>query len=167
MRFRKVSLLRFRTYLGRQYTNKDYFQWVLEAGSQRQLKAGIPIYAIFFLGYGLKEYQGILIIEVDTCVKDRYSQEKIEERGSFIPSLFHKGMIINIPFLREKYRNELEKVLSIFDQQNRSEDFHILNVKEEYFEERFRPIIRRLQSGIMEKKIRDKIVAEEDFFERT
>jgi len=158
-----ADMLRFRTYLGRQYANKEYFQWVIETGSQRPLKAGIPIYAIFFLGYGLKEYQGIPIIEIDTCVKDRYSQEKLDERGSFIPSLFHKGLIINIPFLREKYRNDLEKILSIFDQQNRSEDFHILNVKEEYFEERYRPIIRRLQSGIMEKQIRDKIIAEEDF----
>ncbi|PKQ70688.1 hypothetical protein [Raineya orbicola] len=157
------DMLRFRAYLGSQYAKKEYFQWVTSRNTGRQYKAGIPIYAIFFLGYGLEEYEGIPVVEVDTCVKDKRNGEILEEKGYFIPSLFHKGIIVNIPYLKERYQSDLEKVLSIFDQHHRDEDFHILNVKEEDFPEKYRPIIRRLQAAAQEKTLRNKMIAEDDY----
>jgi hypothetical protein len=156
------DLMRFRNYIGHQYAKKEYFKWVTDQNSIRQFKAGIPIYAIFFLGYGLNEYADIPIIQIDTCIKDKYNALKLEERGHFIPSLFHKGIIINIPYLKEKYRTDLERLLSIFDQNNKSEVYHILNVKEEYFAKKYRPIIKRLQAGLLESSLRNQVLAEED-----
>jgi AraC-like DNA-binding protein len=96
-------------------------------------------------------------------IRDRYTREIIEERDPFIESLFHQGIIINIPALSQKRRDELELLLSIFDQDNRQENHHIMNVKEVDFPERFRPIIRRLQAAIQEKEIQDIMTVEDDF----
>lgn len=156
------DLMRFRNYIGHQYAKKEYFKWVTDQNSIRQFKAGIPIYAIFFLGYGLSEYADVPIIQIDTCIKDKYNELKLEERGHFISSLFHKGIIVNIPYLKEKYRTDLERLLSIFDQHNKSEVYHILNVKEEYFAKKYRPIIKRLQAGLLESSLRNQVLAEED-----
>ncbi|MDW8296977.1 MAG: hypothetical protein RMJ97_08845, partial [Raineya sp.] len=87
----------------------------------------------------------------------------LEEKGHFIPSLFHKGVIVNIPYLKERYQSDLEKILSIFDQHNRTESYHILNVREEDFPEKYRAIIRRLQAAAQEKDLRNKMIAEDDF----
>jgi DNA-binding NarL/FixJ family response regulator len=54
-------------------------------------------------------------------------------------------------------------LLSIFDQANRQENHHIMNVKETDFPEKFRPIIRRLQAAIQEKEIQDIMTVEDDF----
>jgi hypothetical protein len=157
------DMLRFRTYLGSQYAKREYFYWVSLRNTGRRYKAGLPIYAIFFLGYGLEEYAGIPVIEVDNCIRDRRNGMILEEKGHFIPSLFHKGIVVNIPYLKPRYQSELEKVLSIFDQSNREEDYHILNVREEDFPEKYRPIIRRLQSAAQEKDLRKRMIAEDDF----
>ena len=42
-------------------------------------------------------------------------------------------------------------------------NYHIMNVKEADFPEKFRPIIRRLQLASQEKKVRDIMVVEDDF----
>ena len=96
-------------------------------------------------------------------IRDRYTREIIEQRNPFIESLFHQGIIINIPALSQKRRDELELLLSIFDQANRQENHHIMNVKEMDFPEKFRPIIRRLQAAIQEKEIQDIMTVEDDF----
>ncbi|MCS6796674.1 MAG: hypothetical protein NZ516_12025, partial [Raineya sp.] len=157
------DMLRFRTYLGSQYAKREYFYWVTSRNTGRSYKAGLPIYAIFFLGYGLEEYEGIPVIEIDNCIRDKRNENILEEKGHFIPSLFHKGVIVNIPYLKERYQSDLEKILSIFDQHNRTESYHILNVREEDFPEKYRAIIRRLQAAAQEKDLRNKMIAEDDF----
>ena len=54
-------------------------------------------------------------------------------------------------------------MLSIFDQENRQENHHIMNVQETDFPEKFRPIIRRLQAAVQEKEVRDIMTVEDDF----
>ncbi|MEZ4986314.1 MAG: hypothetical protein R2795_14955 [Saprospiraceae bacterium] len=62
-------------------------------------------------------------------------------------------MYQNIPGIgKGKRRDELEALLSIFDQDNRTADHHIMNVSEIDFPEKFRSIIRRLQAAVQKKK---------------
>jgi AraC-like DNA-binding protein len=103
------------------------------------------------------------VINVNRCIRDRYTREVVEVRNHFIESLFHEGIVINVPALSQRRRDELEILLSIFDQKNRSENHHIMNVKETDFPERFRPIIRRLQAAAQEKEVRDIMNVEDDF----
>lgn len=153
---------RFRMYLGRQYMNREFFKWVV-GKQERRYKAGIPIYPIFILGEGIEEYLDIPVLLIDNCVRDRHTQEVIDEKGDFIPSLFHKGLVINVPALSDKRRDELEKMLSIFDQDQRDESHHIMNVSELDFPSQYRPIIRRLQTAIQSKELRSKMQVEDEY----
>ncbi|MBK8052613.1 MAG: hypothetical protein IPK35_04840 [Saprospiraceae bacterium] len=65
--------------------------------------------------------------------------------------------------MRKSRRDELEVLLSIFDQDNRAQNHRIMNVKETDFPEKFRPIIRRLQSATQEQEVRDIMIVEDDF----
>lgn len=154
--------MRFRRYLGKQYMNANLFQWVVET-SGRQHKSGLPILPIYILGEKVEGFDDIPVIHVDRCIRDRHTGQVLDVHNQFIESLFHQGIIINIPALSQKRRDELEQLLSIFDQSNRQENHHIMNVKESDFPERFRPIIRRLQAAIKEEEIRDIMTVEDDF----
>lgn len=154
--------MRFRKYLGKQYMNDNFFQWIREAAG-RKYKSGIPILPIYILGEKIEGFDGIPVINVNRVIQDRYTKQIIDERNHFIDSLFHQGIIINIPALSQKRRDELEMLLSIFDQANRLENHHIMNVKEVDFPEKFRPIIRRLQAAVQEKDVRDIMTVEDDF----
>jgi hypothetical protein len=154
--------MRFRKYLGKQYMNDNFFRWITEAGG-RKIKTGIPMLPIYILGERLGGFDGVPVIHVDRCIRDRHTREVIEARSHFIESLFHQGIIIHVPALSHKRRDELEKLLSIFDQDNRQENHHIMNVKETDFPEKFRPIIRRLQAAVQEKDVRDIMTVEDDF----
>jgi len=153
--------LRFRKYLGKQYMNDSLFQWIQDVSGKKS-KTGIPILPIYILGERLPGFDHIPIISVDKCIRDLYTKEILGESNHFIETLFHNGIIINVPALSHKRRNELEVLLSIFDQDNRLKNHHILNVKETDFPEAFRPIIRRLQAANLEKKIRDTMDIEDD-----
>jgi predicted phage tail protein len=64
--------------------------------------------------------------------------------------------------LKERRRNELEQLLSVFDQNNRTSDVHILNVSEEDFIEKFRPIIRRLKGAASNSAVKKKMKEEDE-----
>ncbi|TAE00598.1 MAG: hypothetical protein EAZ97_05340, partial [Bacteroidetes bacterium] len=67
-----------------------------------------------------------------------------------------------IPNLKKRRRTELEMLLSIFDQSNRSEHHHILNISENDFPEKYRDIIRRLQKAQSEQTLRNQMTLEDD-----
>ena len=154
--------MRFRKYLGKQYMNENLFEWA-EDHAKNTFKSGIPILPIYFLGESFSEFSNYPVIHITRTVKDRYSNEVLSSKTKFIDALFHEGIIINIPALRKSRRDELEVLLSIFDQDNRAQNHHIMNVKETDFPEKFRPIIRRLQSATQEKEVRDIMIVEDDF----
>jgi len=56
-------------------------------------------------------------------------------------------------------------LLSVFNQSNISEDHHILNINEDEFEEKYRPLIRRLQRAVEEPKIRKTMDIEDEVLE--
>jgi predicted transposase/invertase (TIGR01784 family) len=94
-------------------------------------------------------------------VVDTATQEVVEKRSRFIEMLHHKCWIIQISCLKQRRRNELEKLLHIFDQSNRTSDYHILNVREEDFPEKFRPLIRRLQMAASDNEVKQKMEQED------
>jgi exonuclease I len=57
----------------------------------------------------------------------------------------------------------LENLLSIFDQNNKTSDQHILRIDENFFSEEYRPVIRKLQEACESKKVRDEMQLEDDF----
>ena len=135
-----TDIMRFRRYLGEQYTDSEN-----STTNDDNIEA-MQIYAIYFLGKELDIYD-TPVLSVSPEVKDVSTGKVIGEKNKFIEGLHHKSWIVQISCLKARRRNELEQLLSVFDQSNRTSDHHILNVKEDDFPEKFRPIIRRLKGA--------------------
>ena len=77
--------------------------------------------------------------------------------------MHHKSWVVQINCLKARRRTELEQLLAVFDQSNITKDWHILNVSEGNFPEKFRPIIRRLKSAASDSKVKEQMKAEDEF----
>ena len=77
--------------------------------------------------------------------------------------LFRSGAIIQIPALKERRRNRLEKVLAIFDQALiNSRDHHLLLVDDENQLEECRILVRRLLQAVSDKEVRQRMIVEDE-----
>ena len=157
-----ADIMRFRKYLGKQYLNPNN---TIKDKQEEGTKKALPILSIYFLGHALEYTKNIPVIKVERNYYDLATGNVLNQKEEFIESLTHDSYIIQIPFLKGKMRNELEKVLSIFDQSNIDADYHILNIKENQIPEQYRPIIRRLITAIAEAEVREYMEAEDDLIE--
>ena len=154
-----ADIMRFRRYLGEQFTNKENYQKVKIGNRFR--KTGLPIISIYFLGHKL-DYTKSSAIKVSRQYIDLMTDKIIETKELFIESLTLDSFVIQIPYLTDKRRNDLEILLSVFDQRNNvDKDHHILNVKESEFPEKYRPIIRKLQKAVEDNEVRKKMNMED------
>ena len=150
-----TDIMRFRRYLGTMYQSAE------NTYDKRRVKAH-QIYCIYLLNYeiGLSDSP---IIKVDYTVSDLTTGEKLERKNEFIESLNHKSWIVQVRQLKEKRRNELEGLLSIFDQNNITEDQHILNIDESQFPKEYQHIIRKLREAYESKQVREEMQMEDDY----
>jgi len=154
------DIMRFRGYLGKQYQDPSN-SYINPVGKRKAMQ----IYCIFFLGQGLG-IKGIPVLEVNHFIKDRTTNEEVESgKNEFIEGLHHRSWIIQVPELPKHRRNELECLLSIFDQSNRTSDHHILNVSEKDFPDEHREIIRRLQQAAQSEDMKNTMIAEDYYIE--
>jgi hypothetical protein len=152
-----TDIMRFRRYLGEQYIDSDN-----SIANEEGIDA-MQIYAIYFLGKELGIYD-TPVLSVFPEIKDVITGEIVNRESQFIEGLHHKSWIVQISCLKERRRNELEQLLSVFDQSNRTSDNHILNVREEDFSEKFRPIIRRLKGAASDSKVKKQMKEEDEIF---
>jgi hypothetical protein len=154
-----TDIMRFRNYLAGQYANHDNTQ--IATINDHPRRVGIPIISIYFLGHRLDQTDSS-IIGINRIYKDLVTGEQLNVKESFIESLTHDSYIIQIPQLAKKRRNDLEKLLSIFDQsESIDETHHILNINETDYPAKYGDLIRRLRSVIMEPEIRKKMKDED------
>jgi hypothetical protein len=161
-----TDIMRFRRYLGQQYQSAKN----ITDNETKKRKSAIPIVTIYFLGHKL-DFVNAPVIKVNRTYIDLATGESLHEKEEFIESLTHNSFVIQIPFLTDNRRNELEKLLSIFDQ-NLKESDHILNINEEDYPGEFRDIIRKLQIAMADEEVQmtmdieDEILAELEEKER-
>lgn len=154
-----TDITRFRRYLGEQFN--DARNIIPKKINKRVRKVGIPIISIYFLGHKL-DHTKASAIKVSRQYQDLITNEIIETRESFIESLTLDSYVIQIPYLTQQRRNELEILLSVFDQNKATDvEHHILNVNEEEFPDKYRPIIRKLQQAIQSPEIKKKMQLED------
>ena len=151
-----ADVKRFRTYLGKQYSDPGN-SIILEDGRTEPLQ----IYSIYFLGDDLKICD-TPVLSIFPIVQDVATGEIIEERSRFIDLLNHRGWVVQISCLKKRRRNELELLLSVFDQTNRTDDHHILNVNEDEFPEKYRLLIRRLKMAASNKEVKKQMQDEDE-----
>ena len=150
------DIRRFRRYVGSQYQSANN---VYE--DKNKIAHARPIYCIFFLGHALGNTE-IPVLTVTNQVKDRATGKELQLRHDFIDCLHHKSWIVQISKLQKHRRDDLEILLSIFDQSNITISNHILNVNEEDFPEEYRHIIRRLRQAAESKEVTDQMTAEDE-----
>jgi hypothetical protein len=154
-----TDIMRFRKYLGAQFGNKENTQRLKIKNKYR--KTGIPIISIYFLGHKL-DYTTASVIKINRQYKDLITNEIIETKESFIESLTLDSYIIQIPYLTQKHRNDLEVLLSVFDQSQKIEnEHHVLTINEKNYPEKYRPIIRKLQEAVQNAEIRKNMELED------
>jgi hypothetical protein len=149
-----TDIMRFRRYLGQMYQEKE------NTYDKDKLKAR-QIYCIYFLNYDIG-YSNSPIIKVDHIVSDLATGETFDKKSEFIESLNHKSWIVQIQKLKERRRNELENLLSIFDQDNTTKDEHILNIDETQYPEEYRIIIRKLIEACAKEEVRNAMQLEDE-----
>ena len=135
-----TETLRFRQYLGAQYLNNEN---VPEDGNPGGY--GLPIISIYILGHKLGDLQ-----EPVVYVRRRYLdyENNIIEGGvpdPFIESLTHDSIIVQLPYLKGRTRNHLERILCVFDQEYRiASDDHLLKIDDEDMDKEGRLLVNRL-----------------------
>jgi hypothetical protein len=156
------DIMRFRRYLGEQYANKENV--VRESSTEYPSRKALPILSIYFLGHTLANVKAP-VVRVNRAYIDAATGEQIHEKEEFIESLTHDSIIIQIPYLKDRRRTELEQLLALFDQSAAFEDPHFLYVDEEKLPERYRPLLRRLQKAVADPVVRETMDAEDDIIE--
>lgn len=152
-----TDIMRFRKYLGEQYQNPENSYY-----NEQGEKKALPIISLYFLGHKLQHLTSP-IIQVKRNYIDHANNEQLTEKEEFIESLTHDSYIIQVPYLKHKRRNELEILLSVFDQsQQDSKNKHILNFIEDNYPQDYQIITRQLQKAAAEKDISDTMDIEDE-----
>lgn len=157
-----TDIMRFRRYLGEQYSNKENI--VREPSVEYPHRKALPILSIYFLGHTLDHVKAP-VVRVNRIYSDAATGEQIHEKEEFIESLTHDSIIIQIPYLKGRRRTELEQLLSLFDQSGQTDDPHFLTIDENKLPERYRPLLRRLQTAVADPEVRQSMEAEDELIE--
>ena len=151
-----TDIMRFRRYIGKQYSNENN---TITIDGKRQ---ALPIITIYFIGYNLDNLKDIPVIYVKREYIDKSTNETIDKRDNFIESLTHDSIIIQIQSVKnKKHKNNLEKILSIFDNAKK----HTISIDEDNYPDKYKPITRRLLRAIADDDIVNTMEVEDDILE--
>ena len=158
----ETETLRFRQYLGTQYSNPDN---ILKDNNQNDY--GIPMITVYLLGHRVGEIE-----EPVLYVRHKsYNYEGVEvTKGMpdpFVESLVHDSIIIQIPLLRGRVNNRLEKVLSVFDQTNKAgQNRQVLRIDDEIYkgDVEMEYILHRLLAAASNSNLRQDMNVEDEYF---
>jgi len=150
-----TDIMRFRKYLGEQYADKN------NAIEDSKQLVPMPIISIYFLGYGLDHNSEIPIIRVNRQYLDNHTNGILEKKEQFIESLTHDSIIVQIPALRKKRRDDLEKALSVFEQSK----IQTVSINEADYPQKYKPIINALLKAVSEPEIRKTMEIEDEILE--
>ncbi len=156
-----TDIMRFRKYLGGHYQDPNNVYLTDDGAKEKAL----PIICVYFLGHPL-QHTTSPVVKVERSYIDAVTQEELASKEEFIESLTHDSYIIQIPRLREKRRNDLEVLLSIFDQSRQlSDSRHFLDLNEEEYPEEFQIVIRRLVKAAVEEDVCETMDLEDDILD--
>ena len=159
----ETETLRFRQYLASQYNAQE--NMMEAADGERQY--AIPMVAVYLLGHRVGKVKNP-VVYVDHITHD-YDGKLVAEGmdDPFIRSLIHDSVIVQLPLLKGKIRNHLEKVLSVFDPCHRIPgSTQLVNLNEQTYEgdEEMMRIINRLTAATVTAEVRQEMNVEDEFF---
>ena len=144
---------RFRRYLGQQIGSGDN---ILTHPSGRT--EAVPIVTIYFLGYALDDLSDEAVIDVCPRVTERRTGRDLAASHPLVEGIHHRSHIIQIPRLASRRRDELERLLAIFDQglvkDNGRGDAHVLTIEEGEYPVECAFVLRQLREAMAEEEVR-------------
>ncbi len=158
-----TETLRFRQYLGLQYNNKKNIQ----EGTKQ--KYAYPLVAVYLLGHRVGNIEEP-VVYVNHKVYDYNGNEVANsDNNPFVESLTHNSIIVQIPLLRGKVNNRLDKVLSMFDQSKISENHNpqVLTLNEADYanDSELMYMLHRLTAAAADAEMRQDMNVEDEYFE--
>ena len=158
----ETETLRFRQYLGAQYTNPEN----VPTENNKEGYA-IPMVAIYLLGHKVGDIK-VPVLYVNHKAYD-YDGNLVTEGipDPFVESLIHGSIIVQIPRLHGHVNNRLEKVLSVFDQtQKDGSNRQVLNINDSPFEDDddMQYLLRRLLMAAADSQLRQDMNVEDEYF---
>ena len=151
---------RFRRYLGQQIGSRDN---ILTHPSGRT--EPVPIVTIYLLGYALDHLSDEAVIDVFPRVTERRTGRELQARHPLVEGIHHRSHIIQIPRLASRRRDELERLLAIFDQglvkDNGRGDAHVLTIAEEDYPAECAFVLRQLREAMAEEEVRRNMEGED------
>ena len=151
------DVMRFRRCLGQH--NADERVYVMVAGG-RERRDPPRVTTIYFLGHRLP-CTDATVLKVTREYLDAVTDERPEVREDLVESLTHEGCEVRVPLLTERRRTDLERLLSVFDQDLRTGSRHVLEVDETRIPPEYGPVLRRLQEAAVGREL-DASVRTED-----
>ena len=156
-----TETLRFRQYLGAQYANPDNMQ------KEGNGTYAIPMVTVYLLGHKVGDIEEpVLYVRRQSFDYDG-NLVTMGLPNPFVDSLTHESIIVQIPRLRVRPGNRLEKVLSVFDQtrlEGRNQQMLKLDESEYEGDAEMLRIVHRLTAAAADAKLRHEMNVEDEYF---
>ena len=157
-----TETLRFRQYLGAQYSNKNNIRKDDDKGF------AYPMVAVYLLGHKVGHIKEP-IVYVSHDVYD-YNGNVVEAGRTepFVESLTHDSIIVQIPYLHGNVNNRVEKVLSVFDQTNvEGETQQVLKIDEDNYadDSDMLYVLHKLTAAAADSQMRQDMNVEDEYYQ--
>ena len=154
----ETETLRFRQYLGVQYSNKKN---MIDGDS------ALPMVAVYLLGHKVGDIEEP-VLYVSHQAHD-YDDNVVTQGlpNAFVDSLTHDSIIVQIPRLHGRINNRLDMVLSIFDQTRMDEyDSRLLRIDDSAYrdDQEMGRILHRLTMAAADADMRHRMNVEDEYF---
>ena len=141
------DVMRFRKYLGLNCADEPAVVTVREQGGEG--RRAVPLLTIYFLGRRLPNTEATVLKVVRRYV-DAVTGTELAAREDLAEVLTNDSYMVQVPRLSDQRRNDLDKLLAIFDQSLRAEDRHFLELDRAAIEDVYVPVLRRLQVAALD-----------------
>lgn len=158
----ETETLRFRQYLGAQYANPENM-----VNEDMRPPYGIPMVAVYILGHKVGNIDEP-VLYVNHKAYD-YDGNEVTKGipDPFVDSLIHSSIIVQIPLLHGQINNRLDKVLSVFDQNNKEKgNQHVMELNDDLYagDADMEYILRRLLMASSDAQLRQDMNVEDEYF---
>jgi hypothetical protein len=150
---------RFWRYLGENTSDTGNF-YQDSVGKEQPL----PILTIYFLGQGMNGID-IPVLRISRNYMDVATGNPVQIADPFVEAvtLSHDCIVVQVNRLKNRRRTELERLLAVFDQGQRSHsDPHLLDIPEENFPERYQEVLHQLLRAGADQEVLDQMHIEDE-----
>ena len=156
-----TETLRFRQYLGAQYSNKNNMREADEKGF------AYPMVAVYLLGHKVGNIkEPIVYVNHDVFDYNGNIVADVNEEP-FVESLTHNSIIVQSPLLHGNVNNRLEKVLSVFDQtQVEGDTQQVLKIDEDKYadDSDMLYVLHKLTAAAANSEMRQDMNVEDEYY---